>query len=131
MEAPRILPCCFYRTCASMEGRDTQKHRLKILKNKIFNKQGKIRESWPKPRTSKRQTLVHSEMVLLTSDTALLTSIPSYAILGKFLSILPVYYLYLFIYFIFWLRAEAFRILVPQPGIELRPTAVKTQSPHH
>ena len=62
--------------------------------------QTRIRESWPKPRTSKRQTLVHSEMVLLTSDTGLLTSAPSYVILGKFLSTPPFYYLYLFISFL-------------------------------
>ena len=41
--------------------------------------------------------LLSPEMVLLTSDTALLTSVPSYVILGKFLSTPPFHYLYLFI----------------------------------
>ena len=33
--------------------------------------------------------------------------------------------------FVFWLCLVACRILVPQPGIEPRPSAVKAQSPNH
>ena len=36
-----------------------------------------------------------------------------------------------FVCFVFWLCSEAYGILVPQPGTELGPTAVKAQSPNH
>ena len=38
---------------------------------------------------------------------------------------------FLFFVFVFWLHSEACRILVPQPGIEPAPSAVRVQSPNH
>ena len=34
-------------------------------------------------------------------------------------------------HFIFWQHHRAYEMLVPQPGIETGPTAVKTPSPNH
>ena len=35
------------------------------------------------------------------------------------------------VFFFFWLLPAAYGILVPQPGMEPGPSAVKTQSPNH
>ena len=40
-------------------------------------------------------------------------------------------YIYIFFFFFFWLHRVACGILVPQPGIEPVPSAVKVQGPNH
>ena len=52
-------------------------------------------------------------------------------ILLPFLFMHFIYYFYLFIYFNFWPCCVACGILVPQPGIEPAPLAVKAESPNH
>ena len=38
------------------------------------------------------------------------------------------FYFYFFIFLLFWLHLAACRILIPQPGIELTPPALETES---